>query len=347
MRFFTLLLLVSVFLFLSCNSFAAVIFEDNFNNHPNGWEPVEFGTKITGGTNQNPGRNEPAPWTGYKAGTGASVEIVVGEGRNDSGALRYGFEPSTTWPGVGLHKWLGPEGYSELYIRFYVRYEQEWNWGLASSGYFKVMRLWQNVSTEDVLGISGKTIDDETNRGFMLLLTQNAQGAHPVYEYLCTHNDGLHSAGGAVSLLQYYPYNSSSTQGFLENHFGAIDSAGDWTSTQSWHSIELHVKLASPWPADDGVYELWIDGIKQDKYTNVYNAKSTRTYKNMPTEKLGVGINYFILQDNGALSKDWPTAYHVFYDDVVISTTYVGPEYVIGNPDVTPPSPPTGLRILP
>ena len=109
----------------------------------------------------------------------------------------------------------------------------------------------------------------------------------------------------------------------------------NWEEIQDWHCIEFHIKLSSSWEADDGVIELWFDGIKQTgafnhhaiAYANnpggVENPNAWNNYA--PTPKLGTGINYIVLHDNANSYLDWSEQAYVYIDDVVISTEPIGP----------------------
>ena len=89
---------------------------------------------ITGGTAEDPGHGEPGDWTGYiDHNSNNFLGIINDEGRGNSPALKigpdYGGSAGDPFDQVGLVKWLGEEGYDELYIRYYLKYDDLWRWG--------------------------------------------------------------------------------------------------------------------------------------------------------------------------------------------------------------------------
>ena len=112
----------------------------------------------------------------------------------------------------------------------------------------------------------------------------------------------------------------------MENVTGNIDINGNFDDAQTWHSFEVHIKLASSDEAGDGILEIWLDGVKQgaldEQQIEHYptNASPTNFF---PTDTLGVGINYITIMDNASYF-DWSEQHYIYIDDVTISTSYIG-----------------------
>lgn len=101
----------------------------------------------------------------------------------------------------------------------------------------------------------------------------------------------------------------------------------------AWHSHELRIKLNSDGQSD-GILQYWLDGVLKTSYTNLSFGSAT----NMKIHRLGVGIGN--VSDSPWFMSNWTA---VAYDDVVVSTAYVGP--TAGTAPATLKAP-TNLRIL-
>ncbi len=86
----------------------------------------------------------------------------------------------------------------------------------------------------------------------------------------------------------------------------------------NWHSMELRIKLNSPGLAD-GAVQTWIDGVLAYSYENILIESSGDYY---------FKIFSFGLGNVSDSSWDQTTFKSMYYDDFVISTTYIGTETV-------------------
>jgi len=116
----------------------------------------------------------------------------------------------------------------------------------------------------------------------------------------------------------------------------------------SWHSIEYRLKGNSAKGVSDGIWEVWIDGFKVVSKTNIpwadmgQNADGLTSCTDCTGNEVDppsdfVGWNTVILggnMHNEVFAKSAATTVEKPYviDDFVISTTYIGPDYVIGGP---------------
>ena len=98
-----------------------------------------------------------------------------------------------------------------------------------------------------------------------------------------------------------------------------------------WYAVELMVKPNTP-GVKDGVIKLWIDGVLYMHHTG----QSVRGNLSTPINHAWL-TSYF-----GGQPTAHPTQW-VWYDNIVVSTSYVGPFPV--TTDTTPPNAPSGLRV--
>ena len=305
-----------------------ILFQDNFDSFTTGWIPsVNSGHNISGGTLENPGRNEPEGWTGY-INYGNILDITTSDGRNGSPCLRIGYSVGNAFAGqVGLVKFLGDDGYDEIYIRYFIRLSDDFHYGDGQNGsatVWKHGRVWQNITSSDI--VNNKNLTSELNKGAMVWgWYENNYGQFQPYMqslFMKNSHDGTNDCSDCCKYY-YYPYDSALDGGHVTPHIGAINSNGTLAQQpQEWHSVEVHYKLADSFNGPNGVYESWIDGVKQKTPNHITNGCSVNS---IPTGKVGTGINYITIMDNGTISANWTEQHYVYIDDIVISTTYIGP----------------------
>lgn len=333
-----------------------IIFEDNFNYYSgSAWTPSDSGAAhfVTGGTLQSPGRNEPYNWTGWIRYGTAAITIMPGIGRAGTSALRITPEhPVAAASQVGLVKYLGPVGYDELYVRFHIKFSDNYRFGNgqnSSFSYHKLFRFWQNVQPAEVAGQTGN-LGSELNRGALVggLLDDEWSTFGPCFVLAAMLNTtaGTNNCPNDATCETFYynPYSTDNTKGFLNPWTGPLDTGGYFTQAQDWICIEYHIKLADSFQGTGGLFEIWVNGIKQDTF-NWVNAPTPSWYSGvpragdtMPTGKLGTGINYITLHDNQTGTNYWgSTDRYIYVDDFVVSTTYIGPDYIVGG-GASPPA---------
>lgn len=104
-----------------------------------------------------------------------------------------------------------------------------------------------------------------------------------------------------------------------------------------WHTIEVHIRTNTG-SDSNGVFEMWIDSAQVTSRSNVlYRIPWDGAVGTDPTH----GINFVMLSHY--INSGAPRAQDMFYDDIILSTTYIG----TGGNDLISPASPTGLRILP
>lgn len=98
-----------------------------------------------------------------------------------------------------------------------------------------------------------------------------------------------------------------------------------------WHSHELRLKINTN-GNQDGILQYWFDGVLKASYTNFdFGQNVGSSYTGMAVSRFGVGIG-------NTSSTPWfqTTWSAVAFDDVVVSTNYIGPSGTSGA--LSPPS---------
>ncbi len=157
-----------------------------------------------------------ANYTGPGSGGGKGQRHWLGDGANNvSGGTSISFNSTQ----------------SELWIRWYMRYENGFQWNpLNNQKIFIVNNLAQNRT------IIGYTWSDETR----------------------------------IEVSQYAGYYGSGTNNgwntIMAN--GGTDARGNKTSDGQWHLYEVHLKTDTN--GSNGIAEMWVDDIRRLSYSNAY-----------------------------------------------------------------------------
>lgn len=62
------------------------------------------------------------------------LDSTGARGGSGKGITRWHEGNSNSWAGGDMSKFLGTEGYSELYVRYYLKYSKDWSWSDGSGG---------------------------------------------------------------------------------------------------------------------------------------------------------------------------------------------------------------------
>ncbi len=324
---FLLFLMVGVFGFKNSIE-AEIIFEDNFDNSPD-WQSNQTVNKSQSGgydISWTQTRSDicttlcpPQGWTSYRAASSQWTDdrrkdtyILNSEGaRGGTGkGITYNVEVSGdygVWSGGSLDLWLGEEGYEELYIRYYLKYDINWNW----------------TNQDNTQHCQQKLIRISTFNDDIWTTTYNPQQygsasvnwptLYPDWYY----NASYPPAKMTMAVRKAPDYSVDET----ETVSGAV-----WPTDDNWHSYEFYVKMNSFPGVADGIWKVWIDGNLKGERTNVeWKMAGSNTTHNW---------NWLMFLDNvtnASATLDSHTEMSLYMDDVVISTSYIGPDYVIGN----------------
>ena len=343
-----------------CTSvYCEVIFQDNFDDHSD-WAPdqpiypnTQANTSADGGVTGSTACTgcpdgaakyrgyyiASSAWDGYKGNN--TLNISSANARGGAGkALTFWMEPINTTKCDGGTKWCSdgqlsvslPQAYNEIYIRFYIKFQPDWKWdstnGSAAEKFCRATHLHELPGIAMYkFGTTGNhfpglffDLGEATyygTEGILFKMHPRFQssyhlGATPTPTYLI-NND---YAG-------YYVYGGTGT--------GGRKTFEEYIGDGNWHCFEIRLKGNSSVGAEDGEWEVWVDGTSIFTQTNVAWADSV--YKSSYTNCINppsdfVGWNWVSFGGN-MLNRYYsePTQIEQWYaiDDIVISTTYVGP----------------------
>jgi len=330
-----------------------IIFEDNFDDHPD-WTIEQPSLPPIDHIAEWDESNVPIGWTSYYLEGSKCVGSV---GSNSMYINQYAGYPQDTefsfgGSGKSLTFWdescddnweseamlgvdLGEE-YEEIFVRFYIKLG------------FKV-----NGNPYEALG----------ERMHKLLWVSHWEGnGNPYYNYIQltgTDNQPRAINGWTTSQDNYDYYNSvrcykgdTSIDGYYcgDGDYEGIPEynyipwlGGDqtdfapnlnsWLNDQNWHVIEMRYKINSYNGSNfmsDGIHQFWFDGVLVSNWTDIpYNMDGAPTSPMRKFRHVGIGgnnNNNWVTSGNTAEREQW---YAI--DDFVVSTEYIGPDYVIGN----------------
>lgn len=320
------------------NASADIIFETDFRND---------GSYYDSGTSYIRYTDLPEGFDGIRTNSG-TISGQPGAGVNGSVAMKFEWPATTTALATSLFKHLTGSrntGYDEVYIRYRVKLPNDFKAGTEGKPlpYWKWGRLWQNAGLEG----SGWT----ENRTDSYYIVWNWGNGLPKWgirntltfgENLNTNDKG--SAGSPRASTDWY-VSGSDSQGHHVGFDGHWDNVGNgaWefdhntrslldASNQGWHTFEWRFKLSSTDTSNDGVFQVWFDGVEQF-VPNVIDGIDQPVDKPSTTNSLITaakpGMNLFTLFDNMA---EWPKekGASILINDLVISTSRIGHEYNVG-----------------
>jgi hypothetical protein len=348
---FRCILLFLLNLLFALNASAEIIFETDFSNDGDYYDSGTSFIKYT---------NVPEGFDGVRTNQG-TIRGVPGEGVGGSVALKFEWPVTTTALATSLYKHLTGNkntGYDEIYVRYRVRLPNKFKAGTGEKGlpYWKWGRLWQNT------GLKG---DDWTeNRANSYFIVWNWGSGLPKWgiknnlvfgENLNTNDKG--SAGSPRTGTDWY-VSGSDAPGYHVGFDGHWDNVGSgaWefdhntrelfdNKNQGWHTFEWRFKLSTTDTSNDGIFQVWFDGVEQvlpNVMSGIEQPVDKPSTNNSLITAAKPGFNLFVLFDNmSEWSKGWGDAGvegGIYLNDVVISTTRIGHKYYVGVP---PPKPPT------
>ena len=338
-----------VFLLLVIHSAGAsaqisgLIFETDFSNDT-GYQAQAVSLWNGGGGTVQP----PTGWDGIKATANSKISVVSGEGVNGKNALKIEWDANNAQPTVSLAKHLTGNtatGYDELFIRYHVKLPDNFKAGHDASyiPYWKWGRLWQNTSPTGTPSQNSWT-ENRENSGYVVW---GFGGGIPyTYAYSSwSENSGatlhLGSAGGQRQGVGYFVSGSDRTvqDGYFESmgdgewEFDASNPGFLVGNPQRYHTIEYRFKLASSEAAEDAVFEMWWDGVKQAHWTAIVAGSGAPQRNGIPTINRGSGFNFLTFFDNMAgWNSDWSRPGvdgYLLVNDVVVSRQRIGHNYVV------------------
>lgn len=305
-------------------AFTEIIFQDNFNNSPD-WQSNQTIKKSQPGGYDISWKNTrqdtctslcpPKGWTSYRTASSIWTDnrrkdtfLLNAEGaRGGSGkGIVYNVEVSGTfgiWTGGSLDIWLGKVGYKELYIRYYLKFDPLWKWTNASSTQHHLQKIIRINTFNDNIWTS-TTNPQQFGK---------SQGKNmPVWLVELYYNKfypPIHLSSQVRTAPDYTPLAS------IEDYNALIPTDGQW------HCYEFHVKMNTSPGVPDGVWGFYIDGkLKSEKKDIAWKAKDSN---------LKHDWNWLMLLDNVtniSATKEDHIEMQMYMDDVIVSTTYIGPD---------------------
>ena len=310
-----------------------IIFEDDFDGHDD-WSPTQIFEKIVCRSDQGCA-TAPSGYAGYRiAGTESCSEankntlnINNDNFRGGSGkGLTYWNEPclsrSSSWGSDGLldiQLANYSNGYEELYIRFYIKFDPDWRWATIESPMQKFLHV------SNYQGITNPydffTLEDNKPR-FMPGLAKYGTGSADIAVY------SLHSLYGGTSFTDTDYFPPTGNYGGTGTDFDDVE----WSETPvgqgmigdgNWHLWEFNLKMNSVDGASDGIARIWIDEVLIHNKTDVIWVNGDDP-NNRKWNYVWLGGNNYNLYSG--VGEQW---YAI--DDFVVSTNYIGPDYIIGS----------------
>ncbi len=308
-----------------------ILFEDNFDSSPEWQSKQTVHKSIPGGfdigwsytrSDKCTTYCPPKGWTSYRAPSslftdhpGKDTYIINKDGaRGGAGqGLTYNIEsvgtPGETWgewTGGSLDVWLGEKGYKEIYVRYFVRFSDTWKWTRNDKTAHCLWKMGRISTFNDNIWTSSTSPHVYFSSGLNYPL-----GSTEAY-----YNAGTDKKIFVTAIRKAPDYDASEGP---DNHISTnIPENGEW------HCYEFYRKMNSAPGIADGGYAFWIDGVEQVRRNDVMWKKvGSNTTHNWNWIMLFDNINNsaYTLADHMELT--------LYIDDIVISTKYIGPNYVI------------------
>ncbi len=370
----TFLFLV-VFFILPNFANAAVVFETDFEDvqdwvmpRPPKGQTIGYSWEIDDGTDNMPPpkRNDGTQlYDLYRVGASlfdapyATDAYEIGDtyGRSGGRGLLYNEEVSGCYDtacytgGSPMEVWLGEQGYNDLYVRFYLKYQAGWKWSdpavAATPGAIeKIMKIVRFNGTPGDGTMGGPYSDDGNLMPVWIPTWYQYLTVTPSYtmlnsqeRYLPDYTTNAFTTNELYTQTpSYYPVAPPLLTEYNPDHQARSVL---WPTDANWHSYEFRARLNDvPGFSEGGMVEIWIDGIKVFSRGNI-------TWVKAGGDMLR-GWNLVTVLDNADLTA-FSLAEHVtqrkYLDDVVISTNYIGPDYIVGGVDSIAPAAPVGLGV--
>lgn len=329
------IIILLIVLLFSVPSWGAVIFEDNFNSQTD-WTVLQPSSSSEGCSS---GCTVPTGWHYYYNGFcrcdnalpdepgNNNMYVYTGAGYPDNSTGCYGgsgkcvtywqesCDAQTENSDGSLYVDLQQE-YPEIYFQFRIKFKSGWERRAQDAGLGGALQKLYHLQHYDPAG-----------------------SAPWVYHGVGPTNQPVASGGLTEysTLLEFYAENRCQTT--YDCHGVTVWSLGTLTAAYQagglydgdWHLIEIRHKMNTSVGVADGIMELWVDGTKINPYPgytntdyNYNDSGETRGWR-----VLGIGGNTNNQFDTSCSSvADCEQWYSI--DNVVISTTYIGPDYVIG-----------------
>jgi len=229
--------------------------------------------------------------------------------------MTYNIESSSygTWSGGGLDMYLGNNGYEELFVRMYLKYDPNtFHWGtvVPNFGLQKLGRISRLKCVPDTGANCNPLV-------FYSAASQQAPTFYP--DFLDNPAYNTPPTINAIHMEPSTVYDPGAGSANPDDQWQV-----PWPSDGKWHSYEFRLKMNSAPGAADGAWELWIDGGTDTAH---HFLRSGVPWVGS-TGSVTPGWNWVTVLDNSTIQVDAAYAGSVlklFMDDLVVSTSYSGP----------------------
>ncbi len=195
--------------------------------------------------------------------------------------------------GAGGHmvRWFLP-GYDQVYVRWYVKFAEDFDQG-------NLMHLCALAGnrTDNKWSAAGQAGKKPTGTDFFV------SNLEPWRAY------GKYPPPGAMNFYTYYPdMKPDKTGPYWGNQF--MPEKPFVMPRGKWVCLEMMIKVNAPGKSD-GEQAFWVDGVKQGEWKGIRWRETTDLRLN------SFSLDLYV-HDSKRINRVW-------FDDVVISTSYVGP----------------------
>lgn len=320
---------------------ATVLFEDDFDSHPD-WSPPQR-RGVSTSDKSHPVYGNPRGYSDWRVG-GSENEEGVGhntlniDGTHHRGgegkAFVFWTEMSQNWGADGL---LGVDlegGYPEIYIRFYIKFQKDWRWCTNLSPMQKFLHV-SHYDPEDADSLYDYFSPTQNKPRYVMQAAKWNKGASDVS---ISHSLSWYDNGPTPSNTRnYFPgggYAGSGTDWstnsldydtalFIDGNYASyLPHKKGMMGDGEWHCWEWRLKMNTADGVSDGALQWWQDGLLLYSKTDILWANSESQCRAWNHVWLG-GNN---LNTYGLESDPWTHLHEQWYaiDDFVISTEFVG-----------------------
>lgn len=255
---------------LPTQSYCAILFEDNFDSHPD-WLPPQG--KYPNSIEYWPAHkvaDAPPPPDGYfcyrvagskftdSAPNTLRIDSTNHRGPSGKGLTVWNESDNRGWASDGILGILldqNSNGYEEIFVRFYIKFQPGWKWTTTSSPMQKFFG-----ASHYIKGDSNpfKVFDfGSSHPGFCGNLAKWGDGTYPIAYYASYRFENAYYPSDATP-----PYVNSSSHYFSDR----VGNKKDFWDTgmmgdANWHCWEFNLKMNSQIGYPDGEHRFWCDGI--------------------------------------------------------------------------------------
>ena len=260
---------------LVCGSnVTGIIFEDNFDGHDD-WSPEQPASSYA--CNSATCTTAPEDWSAYRVGALGScaepgkntMNINSDQPRGGSGKSFFYwneacYSPSGSWGSDGDLVKVLPQGYEEIYFRFYMKFQPDWEWDNDRSSSMKFLRAMHNWDETDNFqnGVGGQNHP----LAFGNLGRGNSGTSNVRYDATFRFENSYYASSATPS------HSDGQSMYFADGNYGGT-GIDFWAAGQpgdgEWHSYEVHVKMNSAIGVADGIYEFWFDDVLLGSVTDL------------------------------------------------------------------------------